>query len=89
MYSREEISEYLTSEGYRYERDSEYNRDIFTNDNVLVDGNKTKLEIYVDRYSVKIVWWPEANKKVGSSSYLYKLDEGILKLMIEAQIGKR
>lgn len=87
--NKEELSEYLLSEGYKYEKDSEYNRDVFTNDNILVDGNKTKLEVYVDKYSAKLVWWPETNKRIGSSSYLYKLDEGILKLMVEALIGKR
>ena len=81
-----ELKEYLVEQGYRYERDSEYNRDVLTKSDFQVDGKPTKLEIYIDRYSAKVVWWYEPNKKVGVSQYLSKIDLGIYQLMVQGLI---
>ena len=37
----EELHDFLTGQSYSYERDSEYNRDVYTNGNVMVEGQKS------------------------------------------------
>lgn len=53
-----------------YERDSEYNRDLF-----VYPYENTKLEIFVDYYTLRFVWWYKANKKVGTSFRLQNLND--------------
>lgn len=78
-----ELHDFLTSHGYYYERDSEYNMDVFTNPEVMVGGIKTKLEIYADYYTVKPVWWYSPNQRVGTSASIESLDEESLQLMVQ------
>lgn len=82
-----ELHDFLTTHGYSYERDSEYNRDVFINSNVMVDGARTKLEIYADYYTVKPVWWYTSNKKAGTSAYLKDLNEESLQAIVQGLIN--
>lgn len=80
---REELKDYLLSEGYKYERDAEYGRDVFTKyieDSLL-------LEVFVDRWTVKIVWHYAPNSRRATSALLEKLDLGVFKLMVQALIS--
>lgn len=81
MVSREQIKVYLLSKKFDYERDTEYNRDVFT-----AYFDNTKLEIFVDRYTLRLAWWYDTNKKVGKSFYLSnlpKFDTNFLKTVIK------
>lgn len=62
-----ELHDFLVSHGYHYERDIDYNRDIFLNSGIVVDGCKTELVIYADYYMITIQWWLTPSKKVETS----------------------
>ena len=64
----------LVKRGFTYERESEYNRDVYHTDTFGVDGFSTRLEIYVDYHTLRFVWWHQANRKLGKSYYRSKLD---------------
>lgn len=78
----EELHDFLTSQGYSYERDSEYNRDVYTNGNVIVEGQKSKIEIYTDRYTARIVWWYNPHNKVSTSAYMKDLSVKGVQMMV-------
>ena len=81
--TKEELHSFLTSEGYSYERDNEYHRDVFTK---YIDGKK--LEVFADYYTIRVLWWYEHNRKTSTSAYLRKIDEGVLRLMIQELINE-
>lgn len=68
--TKEELKDLFTSLGFTRERDKEYNRDVYTNGLFFVTNRNTKLEIFVDYYTIRFQWWYEPNKKVGNSFYL-------------------
>lgn len=76
---REELKEYLLSEEYKYERDTEYARDVFTKniEDIL-------LEVFIDRWTVKIVWHYAPNSRRATSALTEKIDLGVFKLMVQA-----
>ena len=76
---REELKEYLLSEGYKYERDAEFPRDVFTK---YIEANP--LEVFIDRCTVKIVWHYAPNSRRATSALHEKLDLGVFKLMVQA-----
>ena len=60
-----------------YERENEFNRDVFTNDHFQLVTNdlkiyKLSLVVYVDRYTMRLVWWLDDNHKVTKSYYMHK-----------------
>lgn len=83
----EELTNFLTSHGYYYERDSEYNRDVFTNPSIKVGDQMTKMEIFADYYTVRLVWWYGPHQKVGTSTYMKDLDEAGLQLLAQNLIA--
>ena len=75
--TREEFCEGLKNLDFFYEREYEFNRDVFTNDHFLLVVNdmtiyKLSLVVYVDRYTVRVVWWLDGNHKVTTSCYMHK-----------------
>ena len=76
---REELKEYLLSEEYKYERDAEFPRDVFTK---YIEDRL--LEVFIDRWTVKIVWHYAPNSKMATSALTEKIDLGIFKLMVQA-----
>lgn len=56
--TKEEVKEKLLDLGFTYERNEEYHRDEYTS-----MYKNTKVEIFVDYYSLKLVWWYESNRK--------------------------
>lgn len=83
---KEDLMEFLPLQGYSYEKDSEYNRDVYINSNVVVDGARSKMEILADYYSIKVIWWYTPNNKVSTSIPTQKADEGLLQLVIKGLI---
>ena len=81
--TKEEAKSFFTLHSYLYDRDSEYNRDVYTK----VLPSEAKIEVFVDRYTLKAVWWPERQKKVGTSAPLGKLNEGLLEMIIKELTG--
>lgn len=81
--TKEEAKSFFTLHSYLYDRDSEYNRDVYTK----VLPSEAKIEVFVDRYTLKAVWWPERQKKVGTSAPLAKLDEGLMEMIIKELTG--
>ena len=79
---REELKDYLLSEKYKYERDAEFPRDIFTK---FIGDNP--LEVFIDRWTVKIVWHYTPNSRRATSALLEKLDLGVFKLMVQALLS--
>lgn len=80
---KEELYSLLIGKGYIHEKDSEYNKDIFTNKEVIVDGNKTKIEILADNYTVMIRWWYGINNKVSTSLYTSNVNEDVLQRAVQ------
>lgn len=76
--SREELEKQLSASKFRFWRDEEYHRDAYTNENALIkteNGLKIRasLEIFIDYYTVRIVWYLENGRKVAKSYYVHKL----------------
>ena len=75
--TREEFCEGLKNVDFFYERENEFNRDVFTNDHFQLVTNdleiyKWSLVVYVDRYTMRLVWWLDDNHKVTTSCYMHK-----------------
>ena len=50
--TREELNQYLLNKGFNYERYTEYNRDLFT-----TKYKGSRIEVFVDFYTLRFVWW--------------------------------
>ena len=75
--TREEFCEGLKNLDFFYERENEFNRDVFTNDHFQLVTNdlkfyKLSLVVYVDRYTMRLIWWLDDNHKVTKSCYMHK-----------------
>ena len=75
--TREEFCEGLKNFDFFYDRENEFNRDVFTNDHFRLATNdleiyKLSLVVYVDRYTMRLVWWLDDNHKVTTSCYMHK-----------------
>lgn len=79
---KEELKKYLLSEEYKCERDTEYSRDVFTK---YIEGNL--LEVFIDRWTVKIVWHYAPNSRRATSALTEKIDLGVFKLMVQALLS--
>lgn len=56
--------------GFKREKNTEYNNDVFTNES-YGDG-KLCIEVYVDSYNVRFVWKLGNGKRVGRCYYVHK-----------------
>lgn len=56
--TQEEIKKKLLDLGFTYERNEEYHRDEYTS-----MYKNTKVEIFVDYYSLTLIWWYRPNRK--------------------------
>lgn len=75
--TRNEFCEDLKNLDFFYEREDEFHRDNFFNDHFKLVTNdlksyKLSLVVYVDRYTVRIIWWLDNTHKVGKSYYMNK-----------------
>lgn len=62
--TREELSKSLLDFGFSYWRNEEYHRDEFRGMYKSVD---TEVEVMIDYYTVRVVWYYEKGKKVSKS----------------------
>ena len=76
---KEELKDYLLSEGYKYERDTEYGRDVFTK---YIEDHL--LEVFIDRWTMKMVWHDAPSSRRATSALTEKIDLGVFKLMVQA-----
>jgi hypothetical protein len=76
---KEELKEYLLSEGYKYEKDTEFPRDVFIN---YIEDHL--LEVFIDRWTMKIVYHYAPNSRRATSALTEKIDLGVFKLMVQA-----
>ena len=63
--TQEKVKEKLLDLGFTYERNEEYHRDEYTS-----MYKNTKVEIFVDYYSLKLVWWYRPNSKAAKCFHL-------------------
>lgn len=70
--TKEEVKEKLLHLGFTYERNEEYNRDEY-----ISMYKNTKVEIFVDYYSLKLVWWYRPNSKAAKCFYLKYMTESL------------
>ena len=56
--------------GFKREKNTEYNNDVFTNES-YGDG-KLCIEVYVDSYNVRFVWKLGNGKKVSKCFYIHR-----------------
>ena len=68
--TKEGVKEKLLDLGFTYERNEEYHRDEYTS-----MYKNTKVEIFVDYYSLKFVWWYKPNRKAAKCFYLKHMNE--------------
>lgn len=68
--TKEDVKEQLLNLGFTYERNEEYHRDEYTS-----MYKNTKVEIFVDYYSLKLTWWYRPNSKAAKCFYLKYMTE--------------
>lgn len=79
--TKEEVKEKLLDLGFTYERNEEYHRDEYTS-----MYKNTKVEIFVDYYSLKLVWWYRPNGKAAKCFYLKYMTEPLNNNFVEGVI---
>ena len=74
--SREELKEKLIEAKFEYGHDDEFHRDVFTNEKAKIKkGEKSlfvNLQVFVDYYTVRIIWYYDGRNKVSKSYYMRK-----------------
>ena len=74
--TKEEFCEGLKNLDFFYDRENEFNRDVFTNNHFLVKNDpksyKLSLVVYIDRYTMRLIWWLDDSHKVTTSRYMHK-----------------
>lgn len=72
--NKDELKEQLIEANFEIWHDDEFHRDTFTNKTAKIDVDektlKVSLQVFVDYYTVRIIWWIEPNKKVAKSYYV-------------------
>lgn len=76
--TKEVAKEKLLDWGFTYERNEEYHRDEYTS-----MYKNTKVEIFVDYYSLKFVWWYKPNRKAAKCFYLKNMTEPLDGVFVE------
>jgi len=79
--TQEEVKEKLLDLGFTYWRNEEYHRDEYTS-----MYKNTKFEIFVDYYSLKLVWWYRPNSKAAKCFYLKYMTEPLDDNFVEGVI---
>lgn len=81
MIIKEEIKEKLLDLGFTYERNEEYHRDEY-----ISMYKNTKVEIFLDYYSLKLVWWYKPNRKAAKCFLLKYMTKPFDEKFIEGVI---
>lgn len=83
--TKDELKSQLAETKFEFWRDDEFHRDVYTNKSAKVTLDESKslivnLELFVDYYTLRIVWWLEKGKKVTKSYYMKRDVEKICDL---------
>lgn len=70
--TRDEFEYGLEFYGFSKQRFSEYNNDAFENTGYVFGEKRLHIEVFVDYYNIRIVWWHEKGKKVSKCYYVKK-----------------
>lgn len=72
--TREKLKEKLIEANFELWHDDEFHRDMFTNEKAKIKkGEKTlsfNLQVFVDYYTVRIIWYYDGRNKVSKSYYM-------------------
>lgn len=68
--TKEEFEFSLEFYGFKKQRFTEYNNDAFVNNSYEFGEKQLNLEVFVDYYNVRIVWWYGEGKKVSKCYYV-------------------
>ena len=68
--TKEEVRQGLLNLGFTHNIYNEYHRVVMTKKYLVFVENRLDLEVYLDYYNVRILWWYETGKKVSKSFYL-------------------
>lgn len=68
--TQEEVKGKLLDLGFTYEHNEEYHRDEYTS-----MYKNTKVEIFVDYYSLTLIWWYRPNRKAAKHFNLKYMSE--------------
>lgn len=79
--TQEEVKDKLLSLGFSYERNEEYHRDEYTS-----MYKNTKVEIFVDYYSLMLGWWYTPNRKAAKCFLLKYMTEPLDENFVEGVI---
>jgi len=79
--TQEEVKGKLLDLGFTFERNEEYHRDEYTS-----MYKNTKVEIFVDYYSLRLVWWYRPFKKAAKCFYLKYMKEPLDEKFVEGVI---
>ena len=80
--TKEELTIGLENLKFKNWYDDEFHRHVYINDSTKVELSdnryvKVNLELYVDYYTLRIIWWLEKGKKVTKSYYMKREVEKI------------
>ena len=79
--TQEEVKGKLLDLGFTFERNEEYHRDEYTS-----MYKNTKVEIFVDYYSLRLVWWYRPFKKSAKCFSLKYMKEPLDEKFVEGVI---
>ena len=79
--TKEDVKEQLLNLGFTYERNEEYHRDEYTS-----MYKNTKVEIFVDYYSLKLTWWYRPSSKAAKCFYLKYMTEPLNEKFVEGVV---
>ena len=88
--TREELKEQLQKAGFETERNEEYHNDVFRHEAYGRHG--LHLEVYVDYYNVRMVWWHQKGRKVAKNYYVkaelidYESVESLIDAFVKSMI---
>ena len=70
--TREDFKQQLQSRGFKGERFSEYHNDVFRHETYRYKGSRLFIEVFVNYYNVRLVWWHQKGRKVAKNYYVGK-----------------
>ena len=79
--TQEEAKEKLLDLGFTYHRNDKYHRDEYTS-----MYKNTKVEIFVNYFSLSLVWWYRPNNKAAKCFYLKYMTEPLDENFVEGVI---
>lgn len=88
--TREQLKEQLMKAGFEMERNDEYHNDVFRHKTYGKFG--LHIEVFVDYYNVRMVWWHQNGRKVAKNYYVktelidYESAENLIETFVNSMI---